>query len=245
MKSDIKSRPANIQFGFRGWQFDHWKGVFYPDDMPEEWWFSYYSNEFRTVLIPWDRLQATQADGVQDWFDDADDDFQFYIEVPLATAWDELRDLIAPLQTQLAGTVLTFPDTASEAGRGDRHKIKQSEKGQDVAKAVDLIQNLQRITRLIVDYDKIQGLSPELRNLLQTQCGCYGYHTNLDSIQCDSKPVLIEVTDSELAEPRLIRDLLEKCFALDASSVVVFFSGDKPDVSSARNAQTVCQLLAG
>jgi len=40
-----------IHIGTSGYQYNHWKGVFYPEDMPVEKWFEYYSHHFDTVEI--------------------------------------------------------------------------------------------------------------------------------------------------------------------------------------------------
>ncbi len=40
-----------IHIGTSGYQYDHWKEVFYPENMPAEKWFEYYSRHFDTVEI--------------------------------------------------------------------------------------------------------------------------------------------------------------------------------------------------
>ena len=227
------SAATEIEIGFLGWDYDHWEGLFYPDDLPQDWRFSYYSNEFRTVLIPWDYLQSVEPNTVQQWFEDVDDDFEFYVEVPLDISWERLSSLIDPFDGQLSGVLLSI-------AKQDKHPITY-----DVAKVRELIQNLQHITRLIVDHGRLGVLPEDVRNQLQTDCGCYVCHRNLDTIQCNSNLALIEINDSGMVEPRVIRELLEKCFKLEVDRQVLVFSGDKPNVSSARNAATVYQLMAG
>ncbi len=40
---------ANI--GCSGFFYDHWKGVFYPEDLPKKRWFEYYCSKFSTVEL--------------------------------------------------------------------------------------------------------------------------------------------------------------------------------------------------
>jgi uncharacterized protein YecE (DUF72 family) len=42
---------ATIRIGTSGYQYDHWKGVFYPKEIPKKHWFAYYATHFDTVEI--------------------------------------------------------------------------------------------------------------------------------------------------------------------------------------------------
>jgi len=43
-------RPE-IRIGTSGWNYDHWKGLFYPEDHPKSRWLEYYSGHFDTVEL--------------------------------------------------------------------------------------------------------------------------------------------------------------------------------------------------
>src|SRR4051794_3870085 len=40
-----------IRIGCSGWHYRHWRGEFYPADMPVSRWFAFYSASFDTVEI--------------------------------------------------------------------------------------------------------------------------------------------------------------------------------------------------
>lgn len=40
-----------LLIGTSGYQYKHWKGVFYPDDIPQTQWFDYYASQFNSVEI--------------------------------------------------------------------------------------------------------------------------------------------------------------------------------------------------
>jgi uncharacterized protein YecE (DUF72 family) len=42
---------GELRIGTSGYHYDHWKGVFYPEDLPKTEWFSYYGRQFDTVEI--------------------------------------------------------------------------------------------------------------------------------------------------------------------------------------------------
>jgi uncharacterized protein YecE (DUF72 family) len=41
----------NIRIGCSGWQYQHWRGDFYPSDLPQSRWLEYYAQRFDTVEI--------------------------------------------------------------------------------------------------------------------------------------------------------------------------------------------------
>ena len=43
--------PPQIQIGCSGWFYWHWRGGFYPADMPNNQWFDYYADHFGTVEL--------------------------------------------------------------------------------------------------------------------------------------------------------------------------------------------------
>lgn len=38
-----------VLVGTSGWQYRHWRGAFYPEDVPQRLWLEYYAGRFRTV----------------------------------------------------------------------------------------------------------------------------------------------------------------------------------------------------
>ena len=43
--------PARIRIGCSGWQYRHWRGDFYPRDLPQDRWLEYYAERFETVEL--------------------------------------------------------------------------------------------------------------------------------------------------------------------------------------------------
>lgn len=78
----------DIFVGAWGWKHDAWgKDQFYPDDLPADWRLSYYSNEFDMVVIPADYWASGDLEQ-EDWLDDVDDEFEFYLQWPLSNIDD-------------------------------------------------------------------------------------------------------------------------------------------------------------
>jgi uncharacterized protein YecE (DUF72 family) len=45
------NKPAEIRIGTSGWNYRHWRGVFYPEGLPTKRWFEFYKDYFDTVEI--------------------------------------------------------------------------------------------------------------------------------------------------------------------------------------------------
>jgi hypothetical protein len=93
-----------------GWSHPDWCGRFYPDDLPEDWQLSYYSNEFRAVVVPASAWSSEDPLEIERWAEDTNEEFMFYLEVVgLQTDWGLLAEAIKPLGDRLGG-ILLRPD---------------------------------------------------------------------------------------------------------------------------------------
>ncbi len=45
------AQPGNLRVGTSGWQYDHWKGIFYPEGVAKRRWFEHFARTFDTVEI--------------------------------------------------------------------------------------------------------------------------------------------------------------------------------------------------
>ena len=46
-----KSQSSAVRVGCSGWQYKHWKGDFYPANLPQTAWLEYYARHFDTVEV--------------------------------------------------------------------------------------------------------------------------------------------------------------------------------------------------
>ncbi len=47
----MSRHQGTLRIGTSGYHYDHWKGVFYPEELPKAHWFSHYAKNFDTVEI--------------------------------------------------------------------------------------------------------------------------------------------------------------------------------------------------
>lgn len=62
---------GTLRIGTSGYQYDHWKGVFYPEDIPKNRWFDHYARHFDTVEINNTFYQLPQESTFDGWHEQA------------------------------------------------------------------------------------------------------------------------------------------------------------------------------
>jgi len=106
--SKTPQKPT-INIAAYGWSHKHWLSSYYPDDLPEDWQLSFYSNEFNAVMVPSVYWTDSSIVDCEQWSDDVHDDFRFYVQcsgamfdtLSVADVFDQLK----LLQPQLAALV--------------------------------------------------------------------------------------------------------------------------------------------
>jgi uncharacterized protein YecE (DUF72 family) len=66
--------------GCSGWSYEHWKGPFYPEDLPRKKWFSFYAQTFDTVEINNTFYNLPAEKTFQSWADKAGPDFVYSVK---------------------------------------------------------------------------------------------------------------------------------------------------------------------
>lgn len=92
-----------LMVGTVGWDYSEWAGTYYPDDMPEDWRFGYYSNDFRSVLVPGDHFPGGDLPAVGDWLEDCDASFRFVVEIPATALAEPAPDRLTEFMDCLGG----------------------------------------------------------------------------------------------------------------------------------------------
>jgi uncharacterized protein YecE (DUF72 family) len=78
--SNVTKKKCQIRVGASGWHYDHWKGVFYPDDVPKTCWLNYYATKFDTVEINNTFYHLPAASTFEKWRDQVPAGFLFTLK---------------------------------------------------------------------------------------------------------------------------------------------------------------------
>lgn len=71
---------TGIHVGCSGWVYKHWKGGFYPSDLPQKRWFERYSDEFDTVEINASFYRLPLASTFDGWREKAPVGFRYAVK---------------------------------------------------------------------------------------------------------------------------------------------------------------------
>lgn len=74
------SRQGRFYVGTSGYQYDHWKGVFYPESVPKKRWFEHYAQTFDTVEINNTFYNLPAENTFDNWYEAAPENFLFSLK---------------------------------------------------------------------------------------------------------------------------------------------------------------------
>jgi uncharacterized protein YecE (DUF72 family) len=78
--------------GCSGFHYKDWKGIFYPDNIPQRKWFEYYSSKFDTLELNVTFYRFPQLQFLQNWYSISPAGFSFAIKAPrLITHYKQLN----------------------------------------------------------------------------------------------------------------------------------------------------------
>ncbi|WP_028844752.1 DUF72 domain-containing protein [Thermodesulfovibrio thiophilus] len=80
MEQDLQ-RGVKYHIGTSGWQYGHWKGIFYPEDLKPSEWFSFYCKYFSTVEINVTFYRDVEPSTFQKWYSLSPAEFLFSIKM--------------------------------------------------------------------------------------------------------------------------------------------------------------------
>jgi hypothetical protein len=102
--SGTENELAELVVGARGWEHAQWLEAYYPDDLPEDWRLDYYANEFGCVVLPPEVWMTSDEKVIEQWLEDVEDDFLFYLELPAQPG--ELTASLSVFAGRCAGAIL-------------------------------------------------------------------------------------------------------------------------------------------
>ncbi|MDB5008440.1 MAG: hypothetical protein JWP45_2833 [Mucilaginibacter sp.] len=84
--------------GCSGFHYKHWKGPFYPPDLPQRKWFDFYCEHFKTLELNVTFYRFPQLSFLQTWYQKCPPDFRFAVKAPRAIThykkFNDTADLI-------------------------------------------------------------------------------------------------------------------------------------------------------
>src|SRR5581483_8843459 len=95
----LASDMPQIRIGTSGWIYRHWRGDFYPRNLPVRLWFEHYQRHFDTVEINNTFYRLPPAETFEAWRQQADDGFLYAVKASrFLTHMKKLQDPAEPLE---------------------------------------------------------------------------------------------------------------------------------------------------
>ncbi len=71
---------GKLRVGTSGWQYDHWSGTFYPEELPKDEWFGHFARHFDTVEVNNTFYQLPEAQTFDEWREQAPEGFLYALK---------------------------------------------------------------------------------------------------------------------------------------------------------------------
>lgn len=86
-------RKINWRIGCSGFHYKEWKGIFYPESLPQKDWFQFYSQHFNTLELNTTFYRFPILSSLENWYNISPADFLFSVKVPrLITHYKKFSD---------------------------------------------------------------------------------------------------------------------------------------------------------
>lgn len=76
----LSKTPGKFRVGTSGYQYDHWKGTFYPEDINKKDWFNFYADKFDTVEINNTFYNLPEKSTFENWKSKAPEEFCYVLK---------------------------------------------------------------------------------------------------------------------------------------------------------------------
>jgi uncharacterized protein YecE (DUF72 family) len=87
------SNVSKIHVGCSGWVYKHWRGILYPEGLPQRLWFGRYAEEFDTVEINNSFYRLPKPETFDKWHDRAPPGFRYAVKASrFITHMKKLKD---------------------------------------------------------------------------------------------------------------------------------------------------------
>jgi uncharacterized protein YecE (DUF72 family) len=91
------------RIGTSGWVYDHWRGVFYPEDLPQADWYAHYAKHLHTVEINYSFYRLPSEEAFDRWREQAPPGFVYAVKANrYLTHVKRLKDAAEPLERFLS-----------------------------------------------------------------------------------------------------------------------------------------------
>lgn len=126
---------AKLLIGTSGWTYSHWKGIFYPPDLPARERLHFYAQHFPTTEVNYSFYHLPRPATYQKWYRQTPPGFVFSIKASrvithirrlkeVAEAWGKFLAGALTLKEKLGPVLLQFPPSFA-AGEEEKKRLEE------------------------------------------------------------------------------------------------------------------------
>ncbi|MFO1113430.1 MAG: DUF72 domain-containing protein [Rhodospirillales bacterium] len=102
---------GSIRVGVGGWTYAPWRGVFYPDGLPQKRELEYASRQLTSIEINGTYYRSQKPESFAKWYDETPDDFVFSVKAPrFATQRSVLAEAGESIERFFSSGVMALKD---------------------------------------------------------------------------------------------------------------------------------------
>lgn len=252
MQGEVKMGPAKTRtryfIGTSGWTYEHWKGRFYPADLPQKRWFEYYASQFSAVEVNATFYRTFKDQTYHNWRQRAPESFGYVLKAPrLITHRKYLVDVEQDIEKFYQSCALLE----------DKFELILLQVAPNMSYDLERLHKALRAFpdpgKVAVEFRRAEWLNPDTMSLLKemgaTICNVDSPRQKLDDALTSRRAYLrlhgrkhwysYNYSDEELGE---IAALARKLARRGAERVYIFFNNDFEGYAPA-NARIIQQLL--
>lgn len=121
-----------------GWDNVALRQHFYPEDVPSDWYLTYFANYAMAVIIPTEMWLAADDEQIADWVAQTQDNFWFYLQVEQVEQLQQAAEVQAAFAGQLAGVVTLSPIAGLESRSNPNLTVLQAGEAVYLADLTDM-----------------------------------------------------------------------------------------------------------
>ena len=78
----LQSSLMKWWIGCSGFYYNHWRNIFYPEDLPKSKWFDFYKEKFNTLELNVTFYRFPKLNVFENWYKDSPKQFRFAVKAP-------------------------------------------------------------------------------------------------------------------------------------------------------------------
>jgi uncharacterized protein YecE (DUF72 family) len=113
---------AHLRIGTSGWNYKHWKELFYPDGLAQRRWLPFYAEHYNTAEVNYSFYRLPTPETYEKWYRETPEDFLFTLKCSrlithakrlgtLGDLWENFLNNATHLEDKLGPILCQFPES--------------------------------------------------------------------------------------------------------------------------------------